>query len=438
MLNLEVLRGVLFRSTIRGGHASLAIAVTSCKNEKIVLVVIRFGGSEWNSEDLSTKGGERSGVVSDGQRSDEMKGCNNENMTFIRSNVRRLCKIGNELEFVGYFETRTPEPLSSSAPSENQSFNNLDRFVVDYHIRSSDQDIICENLSLIQAQKWDATRCQMLQKLYFPVPTAKQQAKPKRSVSNGSTVNDLASIHHKSGLGKQKMGEVVADFLLYLISALYGVDGCPDHISSPKMCDGSISEKGDKEAAINKRFDDYQFKDRIVPHMVLRVSEHKTAFELLEKMTIGANGRKHSGYILDVAGGAGHVSLALALRNVKSTVIDPRSTVGSLPGRDRKVLRKSKKDQFFDTYRAWFGARPEGIDTFFREGCRDYFVKTSGPGNLQSVSEPDDEERIPVCTIDSEDKLIPNCTAIVALHPDEATGVIIETAVKYRIPFVVV
>jgi hypothetical protein len=123
---------------------------------------------------------------------------------------------------------------------------------------------------------------------------------------------------------------------------------------------------------------------------------------------------------------------------VKSTVIDPRSTVGSLPGRDRKVLRKSKKDQFFDTYRAWFGARPEGIDTFFREGCRDYFVKTSGPGNLQSVSEPDDEERIPVCTIDSEDKLIPNCTAIVALHPDEATGVIIETAVKYRIPFVVV
>ena len=71
--------------------------------------------------------------------------------------------------------------------------------------------------------------------------------------------------------------------------------------------------------------------------------------------------------VLDVAGGAGHVSLALTLRNVKSTVIDPRSTIGSLPGRDRKLLKKSKKPMF-DTYRAWFGSRPDGVDTFFREG----------------------------------------------------------------------
>ena len=45
---------------------------------------------------------------------------------------------------------------------------------------------------------------------------------------------------------------------------------------------------------------------------------------------------------------------------------------------------------------------------------------------------------IPVCSYNSDDKLLPNCAAIVALHPDEATGVIVETAVKYRIPFVVV
>jgi hypothetical protein len=38
----------------------------------------------------------------------------------------------------------------------------------------------------------------------------------------------------------------------------------------------------------------------------------------------------------------------------------------------------------------------------------------------------------------SEDELLANCTAIVALHPDEATGIIVETAVKHRIPFVVV
>ena len=56
------LRGVLFRSTIRGGHASLAIIVTSGKDEddhtspppqneeRMVLVVVRLGGSEWDTK----------------------------------------------------------------------------------------------------------------------------------------------------------------------------------------------------------------------------------------------------------------------------------------------------------------------------------------------------------------------------------------------------
>eukprot|EP00984_Skeletonema_dohrnii_P007508 scaffold2731_cov154-Skeletonema_dohrnii-CCMP3373.AAC.1 len=37
--------------------------------------------------------------------------------------------------------------------------------------------------------------------------------------------------------------------------------------------------------------------------------------------------------------------------------------------------------------------------------------------------------------MDSKDKMLPNCTAIVALHPDEATGVIVQTAVQNKIPF---
>lgn len=428
MLNLQILRGVLFRSNIRGGHASLAIAIKS-ESEKVVLVVIRFGGSEWSSEETTKNDEEfQLGKASGSERSD-MK--YRQTVARMRSNVRRFCKIGNELEFVGYFET-APEPLSTPSAAENSSFVNLDRFVVDYHI---DEDK-CENLRLIQGQKWDATRCQMLQKEYFPVQMAKQQKKSKRSASNDLTVNNSASIHHKSGLGKRQMGEVVADFLLHIISTLYGVHGCPEHNDSPKLCADLISDQDNKDAVVNKRLNDYQFKDRIVPHT--SVCEQKAVVKLLEKMTIGANRRKHSGYILDVAGGAGHVSLALALRNVKSTVIDPRSTVGNLPGRDRKALKKSQKDPFFGVYRAWFGARPDGVDTFFREGCKDYFAKTSGPRSLDSIFEPGDGEGIPVCTIDSQDKLIANCSAIVALHPDEATGVIVETAVMYRIPFVVV
>ena len=66
--------------------------------------------------------------------------------------------------------------------------------------------------------------------------------------------------------------------------------------------------------------------------------------------------------------------------------------------------------------------------------CKDYFA-SSGPQSLEAIFQ---HEMIPVCSYNSDDKLLPNCAAIVALHPDEATGVIVETAVKYRIPFVVV
>jgi hypothetical protein len=47
-------------------------------------------------------------------------------------------------------------------------------------------------------------------------------------------------------------------------------------------------------------------------------------------------------------------------------------------------------------------------------------------------------EAVPICHMCSSDELLPNCSAIVALHPDEATGVIVEHAVKHRIPFAVV
>jgi len=92
--------------------------------------------------------------------------------------------------------------------------------------------------------------------------------------------------------------------------------------------------------------------------------------------------------IMDVAGGSGHVSLAFSLVGIKSTVIDPRETVGKLPGRDRKILKKAinnKKNAMdkgemqhesllpppieYVSLRAWFTKRPEGIDASFREGA---------------------------------------------------------------------
>lgn len=118
------------------------------------------------------------------------------------------------------------------------------------------------------------------------------------------------------------------------------------------------------------------------------------------------------------------------MEGIKSTVVDSRSAVGKLPGRDRKIWNKAMKRRKistevagvkycqvipFDSHRAWFGTRPEGVDKSFRH--------------------PDAEE-IHLCDKDSE--LVTNASAIVALHPDEATGDVVHIATEKRIPFVVV
>mmetsp|Transcript_19167 Transcript_19167/g.26572 ORF Transcript_19167/g.26572 Transcript_19167/m.26572 type:complete len:188 (+) Transcript_19167:193-756(+) len=132
--------------------------------------------------------------------------------------------------------------------------------------------------------------------------------------------------------------------------------------------------------------------------------------------------------------------MALGLAGIQSTVVDPRKSVGKLPGRDRKIWYRALKKETnflgaggdetngaplqcgvcakvvpFSTLKAWFANRPDGVDPSFRHP---------------------DEQEVPVCAGGSD--LLDNCTAIVALHPDEATDAIVDMAVKKQIPFVVV
>ena len=127
--------------------------------------------------------------------------------------------------------------------------------------------------------------------------------------------------------------------------------------------------------------------------------------------------------VVDAAGGSGFVSLALSFRGVKSTVVDARESVGCLPRRDRKALRKAARRRpgevvKFNVLRAWFGEKPAGADLEFDGG--------------------QDDVRIPVCSSDSDDGLLAACSAVVGLHPDEATGAVVEWAVRARKPFLVV
>ena len=51
---------------------------------------------------------------------------------------------------------------------------------------------------------------------------------------------------------------------------------------------------------------------------------------------------------------------------------------------------------------------------------------------------PSQDDKIPICTLCSSDELLPNCSAVVALHPDEATGEIVQFAIENKKLFIVV
>lgn len=133
--------------------------------------------------------------------------------------------------------------------------------------------------------------------------------------------------------------------------------------------------------------------------------------------------------VVDIAGGSGHVSMAFALSGVKSTCVDPRKTCGMLPRRDRKHYRRALKRiparsavVPFDTIRAWFGGRVDGADTSFSGGADD---------GVPCVGTSADRHG-------RQGNCVSNCSAVVAMHPDEATEPAIDWAVEKNKPFFIV
>lgn len=168
----------------------------------------------------------------------------------------------------------------------------------------------------------------------------------------------------------------------------------------------------------------------------------------------------NGGTVLDVAGGAGFVSYTLGMAGIPSTIVDPRNT--DLPRRDRQAWKRRLNsnqpakqvqsenmkgrnsmslgsaaalvekvenpiDRIFSfptavpyaRYRAWFGTPPNGIDAHFRG---------------QDEKSKDTTTEI----IDSNHPIMERARMLVALHPDEATDLVVDMAVKRKIPFVIV
>jgi len=373
----DVINGVIFRRTIRASYASLDLI----KNETHSTVLVQF----YHIKELSSS----------------------------RSYIRRECKLGTEIELSGHWVDG--------------------RFRVDL----VEQNGKYLGLHILQKQKLDMIACQRAREKYYPSCDKINEQKVKQDVHHGND-NSIpkkkqkknAGTGHGGGIGKKRQGEIVTDFLMRLVVK-------------------QLEKKGeDQEFQVNTDI------SKIVTgttDQMMDLGQYDVDETTIKQATEFLN--RGSG-VMDVAGGSGHVSLALSLKGIRSTVIDPRESVGKLPARDRKALKKAikakknnsliaaqKKDNDnsgvavfvplpppieFAALRAWFAKRPDGIDEGFREGHSNSEVVASTKGP------------IPVCTMCSPDNLLPSCSAIVALHPDEATGDIVDFAVKHRLPFVIV
>jgi hypothetical protein len=177
--------------------------------------------------------------------------------------------------------------------------------------------------------------------------------------------------------------------------------------------------------------------------------------------------------VVDAAGGSGHVSMALSMAGIQSTVVDPRPAVGKLPGRDRKYYQRQIRRQWnimddasavttimsdnecgnstnlyclpvvpFKSIRAWIGVPPIDIDHNRRQPDNHNGPLPVVACNDRNEFDDNDDDSGNINNIIHEDQstacLLATCSAIVALHPDEATDAVVDSAILNQIPFAIV
>ncbi len=561
------IQAIIFRRTIRASYASLDLVYYNINNDNeegghkeghkeehiVAILQCPFTRNSTSNDDDGGSGGD--GVVSESVSTSNTSA--SASVSSWRSNIRRMCKLGTEIELVGSWCTDNNNIKNNECQAK--------RFRVEYSYNQETKDhqgqgqgqgqsqsqsqgrgqgqaqaqretSSCSTpfVKVIQMQKWDMIKCQLTREKYYPGfdhdnknknkanknknknsscsasrsrenmssdggtrTTSKKDdnnnvvdsdaATPSPSLSQRKQKRFEGQTGHGGGLGKRKQGEIVTEFLIDLLTVFFESNENDDESSKfPPSCstismeeeeyksnnDGSDGNDGNGGSNKDALIEDLDVEQRFVDFDELK-KMNKNLYEYSEngdgeycakRKKIIEYLNRGSG-VMDVAGGSGHLSLALALNGIKSTVIDPRETVGMLPGRDRKVLRRALKkyqrpqekengkisdganngslEQIimpppieFTSMRAWFSKRPDGVDVEFREGKS----TSSSPPQIVNPSSGDVNRDgfIPICTECSSDGLLSSCSAIVALHPDEATGEIVDFAVKHQTPFVVV
>lgn len=313
------------------------------------------------------------------------------------------------------------EALRDGSPSSYACASSRDQTLRKLILEPKHLQDIDSYVRVLRLRFWKMTICQKLQQQYGPRRLHPILSKCQPSFwgyqdsdtyrippvwmdhPTGSEDATAADTHGK-GLEKRVQAEYVARFLVHMI--MY------------KLLQSQQNANGDSPCVWSSSF--------LEDSSTWATHDPRTTNPLLFKQAV--DWLNAGTGVIDAAGGSGHVSMQLGMLGVRSTVIDAREAVGKLPGRDRKIWKqalKASKNKTEDLYcqpvieyaarRGWIGPPVEGVDESFRH-----------PG----------ENRLDV--YDAHNDFFLNCTAVVALHPDEATEAIVDLAVAEQKPVAVV
>ena len=552
-----VISGILFSRSIRSGFASFTLAPISSSLSSAITT----------TDDVTEIDQSQSPILVRLQFTDSTQE--------LRSFCRKQYKIGDQIDVLctnnGQWQQsteRSSTPSSSSSRSKNQQQNwsQQPRWVVGLSSTLDAQKTILIRTSRV----WSMRDCQQYQLRYLPQnkkdkqqqrqqqqqsdrrkrknnnndddddddafvhttttttrgtntdnssqkeqQTQQQQQQRQSSHLNGDDDDNLRRIsnNHHGGGGKEKLlqAQELVSFLMQLIGN--------------KLSNSQEQPGIEKDANVTSTVDlkevptlDY------VSNTTANIATATNSPTMMTTATIKQIQQQQNvrdwlnrgGGVLDVAGGCGHVSMALGMNGILSTVVDARESVGKLPKKDRKIWKRSllnkpqrrqqqrrqKTQQVeeetqppqtynsdhtissnthyhqtptakeisdykfcqlvvpppvvvpFQSQRAWFGSKPCGYDESYRhpdeENLR-ILVATAISDNDsddhstdnkeaqdRNSSNYDDTNNDDLSDVQGDALLRRQTSALVALHPDEATGEIVQQAVKHRIPFVVV
>ena len=160
----------------------------------------------------------------------------------------------------------------------------------------------------------------------------------------------------------------------------------------------------------------------------IKKDNRASTFAALLVREIGLDRLRRGSGVVDVAGGSGELSFELAVRwGVPCTVIDPRGQGVVLTSRHKRLLASRAANASMITP-AWKAASP-----LARQLAREWGGFT--PANAGHVKRWFDASMMNDPTTAA---LIRDCSAVVGLHPDQATGAIVDCGLVLNKPWAVV